>query len=135
MFYFYLGILTSLFLYLKVRGSHFRPKMRKKTKLHYFILVKNSQANIEWVIRWINFWSWIRGKQTRITVIDLGSEDDTLDILERLLYPKKKIDRLYSFQPNQQDLIDSLIKESNSSGEQQIIINVTNYENSTSTTR
>lgn len=62
------------------RGFVMEPK-------HVTIVSKHSQLQIEWTIRSLLFAAWLKGEALRITVIDLGSTDDTLAILRKLSYP------------------------------------------------
>lgn len=99
---------------------------RVKKKFHYFILVENSQGIIELVIRYIHFRSWLEGKATKITVVDLGSNDDTLAILERLIYPKRKLDRLYNHDSQQ---LSIMLEESIQKGELPVIFYINSIDN------
>lgn len=58
--------------------------IRRKASIQYIIFTDNSQKTIEWVIRSLQFVSWLKGTPYRITVIDVCSEDDTRLIVERL---------------------------------------------------
>lgn len=77
--------------------SYFQQKKGKSNGNHYFILVKDVQGRIEWIIRSIHLWSFIEGKEKKITVFDLGSHDDTTEILDKMTYSKHKIDQLYRY--------------------------------------
>ena len=117
------GMVITLIILVGLQGI--RSLLKKKETLlgnHYFIIVKNVQGTIEWMIRSIHLWSLIEGKQKKITVLDLGSQDDTLAILNRLTYPKKKVDRLYLFgsQPFAQAL-GEMIEHSIKQGEKPIV--------------
>lgn len=61
-----------------------REGFEQKTK-HFIVISANSQSSIEWWLRSYVFWNWIHGNACRFTCIDLGSTDDTLLILERLM--------------------------------------------------
>lgn len=51
---------------------------------HLIVITKNNQSEIEWRIWSYFFWNRIIGKKGVVTVIDTGSNDDTLKILWRL---------------------------------------------------
>lgn len=64
---------------------------------HLVIITGNSQQSIEWLIRSYHLAHFFRGskmKKGRITCLDMGSSDDTLQILEKL---KQKYDHLDVF--------------------------------------
>jgi hypothetical protein len=53
--------------------------------IQQYVLVSNdNQLQIEWYIRSILFFSWVKGKSIHITVVDEESTDDTLKIIEKL---------------------------------------------------
>lgn len=118
-------ILAGVFVFLII-GYLLAKNISKKNKKvnHYFILVENGQGKLEWIIRSINFRSWLSGEEKKLTVFDLGSDDDTLAILERLIYPKKLIDYLYT----DKDLIGTKIDESKKNNEIPIILYVNSRE-------
>ncbi len=100
---------------------------------HYFIIVKNYQGKIEWVIRSVHLWGWIEGKQKKITVFDLGSEDDTLNILNRMAYPKRKINHLYTYHTEQfAHQLGDRIEKSIKAGEKPIILYLNRSDKRTS---
>jgi len=117
MFYY---ILIAMFVVLLISSMLIKILNNNKKVNHYFILVKNGQVKLEWIIRSINFKSWLKGEEKKLTVFDLGSNDDTSAILERLLYPKKQIDHLYT----NESLLKVKIDESKNNNETPIIIYV-----------
>lgn len=97
---------------------------------HYFILVKNGEEMIEWVIRSINFDNWLEGKNKKISVFDLGSIDDTLAIIERLAYKGRKIDNLYMKNSNVFHLLGTKVEESKKLGEKPVILYINPHDKS-----
>ncbi len=123
-FIFYLwGIVFLVVIFL---GMEVYKKIKKradgKVKYHYFIIVKNGQGMIEWLLRSIHFDSWVKGKNIKISVFDIGSSDESIEILNMLAYNNKYIDYLYTFQPNIYQIIGSKVTESENNGEKKIIL-------------
>lgn len=56
----------------------------EKKAVHYCIYTCNSQGKIEWVIRSLNHYAKIEGRPFYFYIQDTGSNDDTLEIIERL---------------------------------------------------
>lgn len=52
--------------------------------VHYVLRTLNNQLQLEWYIRSLYFFSWMKGRTIRITLADEGSTDDTIAIAERL---------------------------------------------------
>jgi|GEM_PF-5203850 len=63
------------------RWLHYPQKL---DAVHYYIYTYNSQSRIEWVIRYLSHLSRIEGRPIHFYIIDEGSEDDTLKIVEKL---------------------------------------------------
>lgn len=118
-----IAIYLSIIIFFKLHKRLYNTS-KNKQNYHYFILVKNGQEMIEWVIRSIHFDNWIEGKGKKITVFDIGSEDDTFAILERLLVQENKIDKLYMKQHNFKILLEQLVQESKEKNEKPIILYV-----------
>jgi hypothetical protein len=53
-------------------------------KKHYVLVSSDNQLQMEWYLRSLILFSWLRGIEIRITILDEGSTDDTLAIVERL---------------------------------------------------
>src|SRR5690606_35280098 len=51
----------------------------------YILISHENQQQIEWILRSLLFYSWLKGKEVMITVWDEGSSDDTLKIVERFV--------------------------------------------------
>jgi hypothetical protein len=72
--------LTALCIQLKkwiYRPQHLSPK-------HYYLLTYNSEHDIEWFLRSLSQWSKLEGQNMYLYIVDSGSEDDTISIVERL---------------------------------------------------
>jgi hypothetical protein len=57
-------------------------KARKAVKV--LLITKNNQDQIEWYIRSMFFFSRLRGRDLTATILDEGSTDETIQIIERL---------------------------------------------------
>jgi len=56
----------------------------RKDTVHYVLLTRNNQHHVEWFLRSLFFFSWMRGKPITVTIMDDGSTDDTLEIAHRV---------------------------------------------------
>ena len=65
------------------RTRRLRDETRCRSK-HYVLISKQNQFQIEWVLRALFLFSWLKGSNFKITVIDEGSTDDTLTIIDKL---------------------------------------------------
>jgi hypothetical protein len=52
--------------------------------IQVLLITKDNQLQIEWYIRSVSLFFWIRGRQLQITILDEGSTDETLKIADRL---------------------------------------------------
>lgn len=59
-------------------------KAGKVRRYHLVLVTRNNQAEIEWYLYAYLFVSWLRGRETTVTVFDDGSTDDTWTILRRI---------------------------------------------------
>lgn len=132
MFYFYLigGILCFLAALSGIVYFSLNKKNNAKGPYHYFVIVKNGENIIEWVIISLNFRNVFKGKEKIISVFDLGSTDDTLGILERFACHKAKIDNLYRKESDKIFQLGDLIKESIRRNEKAVIIYINTQANS-----
>lgn len=48
------------------------------------LITHNNELQIEWYLRSLIFFSWLRGRHIAIAILDEGSTDDTLGIIKRL---------------------------------------------------
>lgn len=55
-------------------------------ELRYIVITSNHADRVEWVIRSLGIISWVHRRPLSITVLDNESVDDTLPILQRMLY-------------------------------------------------
>ncbi|GGK33385.1 hypothetical protein GCM10010965_27840 [Caldalkalibacillus thermarum] len=60
--------------------GRFRPP-----RVDYYLLTFNSAQHIEWVIRSTAHLSRIEGREFRFIILDSGSHDDTLAIIEKFM--------------------------------------------------
>ncbi|MCZ8523318.1 MULTISPECIES: hypothetical protein [Paenibacillus] len=51
---------------------------------HYVLYTQNAQLQLEWYLRSLIFFSWMKGRTIDITLVDAGSVDDTLEIAARI---------------------------------------------------
>jgi hypothetical protein len=64
---------------------HWQWKKRGSERtVHYVLRTLNNQLQVEWYIRSLHFFSWIKGRSISVTLADEGSTDDTIAIAERL---------------------------------------------------
>ena len=61
-------------------------KRRAPVAARVLLITHNNQTQIEWYIRSLFFASRIKGRNIAATVLDEGSTDETLRIIERLSY-------------------------------------------------
>lgn len=64
-----------------VHSIHRGHKDRRRI---YVLVTHNNQAQIEWYIRSLSFFSWLKGREIDIHILDEGSTDDTMGIIERV---------------------------------------------------
>lgn len=69
--------------WIQVRKWLHHPK--QKQAVHYYLYTHHSQSKIEWAIRSLSQLAIMEGREFYFYLIDLGSEDDTLKIIERLI--------------------------------------------------
>lgn len=62
-------------------GTH-QEKPAKKARV--LLITKNNATQIEWYIRSMFFFSKLKGREIAATILDEGSTDDTMKIIERL---------------------------------------------------
>lgn len=116
-------IIFIIFLIVFLEINKLYSKKNKQIN-HYFVIVKNGQSDIEWVIRSINYRSWLKGKPKKISVFDFNSIDDSVSILEKMSYPYKKIDYLYINQTKNNSLLSVKLEASRQNGEKPIILDL-----------
>jgi hypothetical protein len=83
----WIGLLWIVGCYgLSIALVHFyfgKQKLRGKA-VKVLLITKNNQMQIEWYIRSLFFVSRLRGRELSATILDEGSTDETLKIIERL---------------------------------------------------
>lgn len=67
---------------LLVHAAHYYYKDKGSPEKHIVLVTRNNQLELEWVIRSLRLFAWIRGQALRITLVDQGSQDDTVWIAE-----------------------------------------------------
>lgn len=100
-------------------GNH-RDLRRKATKV--FLITHNNQTQIEWYIRSLFFFSRLRGRNLTATILDEGSTDETIKIIERLSHTYRM--NLEWCTPGQS--LDDLLRVHES--EPVIVVNLANKE-------
>ncbi|MFV9510499.1 hypothetical protein [Tepidibacillus sp. LV47] len=112
--------------------SHFCMKLAKeieKENLHYLILAKDNQSIIEWVIRSLWFNECTDGKPIKITIMDFGSSDDTLEIIHRLTYKSFQVRVIQVKEMTEMEMnIGRIVEEIRGNGEQVQIIDLMDYD-------
>jgi hypothetical protein len=61
-----------------------KPQELRGKAVKVLLVTKNNQTQIEWYIRSLFFVSRLRGRELSATVLDEGSTDETVKIIERL---------------------------------------------------
>lgn len=74
---------------------HLLHAVQKRTErnrtVHLAVVTRNQEPTIEWYLRSYLFVSWLKGRQTTITVFDDGSDDATVEIVRRLAKERPQI--------------------------------------------
>lgn len=61
-----------------------KVQKRAKSVKHYVLISNQNQLHIEWYIRSIVWFHSLKGNPLRITIMDQGSTDQTISIVEKL---------------------------------------------------
>jgi len=64
------------------------PWGRRETS-HAVILTRNVGVTVEWQLQTLALTQWMRAKHTRITIVDEGSTDETIRIVQRMIANRK----------------------------------------------
>lgn len=67
-----------------VHAAHAWTRGGRMAVRHYVLIGSNQQHRIEWLIRSLLLFGWLRGCSVQITLLDEGSQDDTLEIARKL---------------------------------------------------
>ncbi|UJF33235.1 hypothetical protein [Paenibacillus hexagrammi] len=59
-------------------------KERSRNPARVLVITKNNENQIEWYLRSLFFFSRFKGRELQTTILDEGSSDDTIKIIERL---------------------------------------------------
>lgn len=79
------AVLHAIYAWCRRKGS--------EPQVTYFALVtQNNQTQIEWYLRSLVFFSWLRGRQIAIMVFDDGSTDETIDIVRRFALTRPNVE-------------------------------------------
>lgn len=73
------GVLVHLF-----HSRHLKYKPNSRKQVHYILVAHNHENQMEWYLRALMWYSCLRAQSLRITILDEGSQDDTLAIIERM---------------------------------------------------
>jgi hypothetical protein len=84
----WIGLLWILGCYgLSIAVLHvgFSMRLKKANKaINVLVITQNNQNEIEWYIRSMFFFSRLKGRDLKARIVDEGSTDETLQIIERL---------------------------------------------------
>lgn len=65
---------------------------KQEPAMTFFALVTyNNGTQIEWYLRSLIFFSWLRGRQVSITVFDEGSDDDTVAVVRQFAADRSNV--------------------------------------------
>lgn len=105
-----IGLLTIVFCFISavffVQTVYKLNPYHTKRTVHYILMTRNNESQIEWYIRYFTIISWISGRPVGLTVLDEGSTDNTISILERLGGPYLEI-----IPQSQSISVDTLMKQ------------------------
>lgn len=66
-------------------------KSHKPETTYFALVTQDNGAQIEWYLRSLIFFSWLRGRQISITVFDEGSTDDTVEVVRRFVVERSNV--------------------------------------------
>ncbi len=71
--------------HLRMKRKHKNSaSLRQGVSAHYTLITNNNQLQIEWYVRSILLFSWMKGRTVQLTIQDQSSTDQTLDIIRKL---------------------------------------------------
>ncbi|MEK4513092.1 hypothetical protein [Paenibacillus sp. FSL K6-2524] len=65
-------------------SRYLRSKRKGNKQIHYILVTHNHENQMEWYLRALSWYARLRGESLRVTVLDEGSQDDTLAIMQRM---------------------------------------------------
>ncbi|MEI7025673.1 hypothetical protein [Paenibacillus sp. y28] len=78
--------------------------------VHYVFITKNNELQVEWMLRMVLFFTWLRGEAIRITIADEGSVDQTLEIAGKMRAYREGMMEIIPLS-NTGDALDQLLAE------------------------
>lgn len=78
------GVTGALVHFFHSRYLKYETSSRKQ--VHYILVAHNHENQMEWYLRALMWYSCLRAQSLRVTILDDGSQDDTLAIIERMKY-------------------------------------------------
>lgn len=87
-----IGIYGACIAILHAVHAWLRRKGTTAGTTYFALITHNNQSQIEWYLRSLIFFSWLRGRYVSIAVFDEGSTDDTLAIVERMAVSRMNVE-------------------------------------------
>lgn len=81
-----------------VHWAYYFNRSLRSGRKNVVLIVRNNEKNIEWAVRSLLFYSWMRGRDICIYFLDEGSTDDSMKIAERFI--KHSVNGVYSYPPD-----------------------------------
>lgn len=63
---------------------HRKGSRARRSLMHYILITSNHERQVEWYLRALSLYALFSGTRVRVTVLDDRSEDDTMNIVQRL---------------------------------------------------
>jgi hypothetical protein len=82
-------------------------RWNRRKPLTYLLIVKNNELHVEWYLRSLLLFSWLKGRNVRVLLLDEGSTDDTLTIANRMAGDRP--DEMQVLRLENPDLLDDII--------------------------
>jgi len=87
-----LGIYGAAITILHMLYAFHRTRDLKPKTTYFALITDNHETQIEWYLRTLIFFSWLRGRPISITVFDEQSSDGTLAMVERFMLSQENVD-------------------------------------------
>jgi hypothetical protein len=71
-----------------------RRRQREKPDRLLIYVTRNSASHIEWYIRMLPFLSGVRGRRMSVMILDEGSEDETVQIVQKIAMKQGEVSLL-----------------------------------------